>query len=61
MPRPVINLGKKIIEFQAIQFKLANMATELAAARALVYRAGYLKDHEGETITMESSMAVIRH
>lgn len=49
--------GKKIIEFQAIQFKLANMATELAAARALVYRAGYLKDHEGETITMESSMA----
>ncbi len=49
--------GKKISEFQAIQFKLADMATELTAARALVYRAGYLHDHGGERITMESSMA----
>jgi alkylation response protein AidB-like acyl-CoA dehydrogenase len=49
--------GKKISEFQAIQFKLADMATELTAARALVYRAGYLHDHGAERITMESSMA----
>jgi acyl-CoA dehydrogenase len=45
------------MEFQAIQMKLAAMATELAAARALVYRAGYLKDHGQDRITMESSMA----
>jgi len=49
--------GKRISEFQAIQFKLADMATELTAARALVYRAGYLHDHGAERITMESSMA----
>ncbi len=49
--------GKKISEFQAIQFKLADMVTELTAARALVYRAGYLHDHGAERITMESSMA----
>lgn len=52
-----VQFGKKIAEFQAIQFKLANMATELTAARALVYRAGYLKDHGATRITMESSMA----
>jgi len=40
-----------------IQFKLADMATELAAATGLVYRAGYLKDHGAERITLESSMA----
>jgi len=49
--------GKRISEFQAIQFKLADMATELTAARALVYRTGYLHDHGAERITMESSMA----
>ncbi len=49
--------GERISEFQAIQFKLADMATELTAARALVYRAGYLHDHGAERITMESSMA----
>ena len=35
--------GKPIAKFQAIQFKLADMAVELAAARALVYRAAWLK------------------
>jgi acyl-CoA dehydrogenase len=52
-----IQFGKPIAEFQAIQMKLASMATELNAARALVYRAAYLKDHGQERITMESSMA----
>jgi alkylation response protein AidB-like acyl-CoA dehydrogenase len=48
--------GKPIAEFQAIQFKLADMATRLEAARLLTYRAAYLKD-QGKTVTKESSMA----
>ena len=36
--------GKRIAEHQAIQFKLADMATEIDAARLLVYRAATLKD-----------------
>lgn len=52
-----VQFGKPIAEFQAIQLKLAAMATELEAARLLVYRAAYLKDHGQERITMESSMA----
>jgi alkylation response protein AidB-like acyl-CoA dehydrogenase len=37
--------GKRIADFQAIQWKLADMATELEAARLLVYRAAWLKEH----------------
>jgi hypothetical protein len=48
--------GKPIAEFQAIQFKLANMATELEAARLLMYRASFLKD-QGKRVTKESAMA----
>jgi alkylation response protein AidB-like acyl-CoA dehydrogenase len=48
--------GKPIAEFQAIQFKLANMATQIDAARLLMYRAAWLKDH-GRKTTKESSMA----
>src|SRR5918996_4546954 len=48
--------GKPISEFQAIQFKLANMATQIDAARLLMYRAAWLKDH-GKKTTKESSMA----
>jgi alkylation response protein AidB-like acyl-CoA dehydrogenase len=36
--------GKRIAEFQAIQWKLADMATEIDAARMLVYRAAWLKE-----------------
>jgi short/branched chain acyl-CoA dehydrogenase len=36
--------GKPIASFQAIQFQLADMATEIEAGRALVYRAAWLKD-----------------
>lgn len=52
-----IQFGKPISEFQAVQFKLADMATELTAARALVFRAAYIKDGGAERITLESSMA----
>jgi alkylation response protein AidB-like acyl-CoA dehydrogenase len=48
--------GKPIKEFQAIQFKLANMATRITAARALLYSAASAKDR-GEPITQFSSMS----
>lgn len=48
--------GKPISEFQAIQFKLADMATKIDAARLLMYRAAWLKD-QNRTVTKESSMA----
>ena len=48
--------GKPIGEFQAIQWKLADMATGINAARLLTHRAGYLKN-QGRDVTLESSMA----
>jgi alkylation response protein AidB-like acyl-CoA dehydrogenase len=48
--------GRPIAEFQAIQFKLADMATQIDAARLLTYRAASMKDH-GRVTTKESSMA----
>ncbi len=48
--------GRPISEFQAIQHKLADMATNIDAARFLTYRAGYLKDG-GQRVTLESAMA----
>jgi hypothetical protein len=48
--------GKAIAEFQGIQWKLADMATELDAARLLTQRAAVLKD-AGKKITRESAMA----
>jgi alkylation response protein AidB-like acyl-CoA dehydrogenase len=49
--------GKAISEFQAIQFKLADMATEVEAARLLVYQAAWLADQNNVRFTRESSMA----
>jgi alkylation response protein AidB-like acyl-CoA dehydrogenase len=49
--------GKAISEFQAIQFKLADMATEVEAARLLVYQAAWLADQKNVRFTRESSMA----
>ena len=48
--------GKPISEFQAIQWKLANMAMELEAARLLTYRAAHLCDL-GEDFSKAASMA----
>lgn len=48
--------GKTISEFQAIQFKLADMATELDAAWLLTMRAAQMKD-KGQCVTRESAMA----
>lgn len=48
--------GQSIARFQAISFKLADMATDIEAARLLTYQAADLKD-EGKTVTKESAMA----
>jgi len=48
--------GKSIDSFQAIQFKLADMATQLDAARLLTLRAAFLKD-QGKTSALDSAMA----
>ncbi|HJU69631.1 MAG TPA: acyl-CoA dehydrogenase family protein [Gemmatimonadaceae bacterium] len=48
--------GHPLKEFEAIQFKLANMATRITAARALLYSAASAKDR-GEPITQFSSMS----
>ncbi|MDQ3373225.1 MAG: acyl-CoA dehydrogenase family protein [Acidobacteriota bacterium] len=48
--------GQPIAEFQAIQFKLADMATQIEAARLLTLQAAYLKDNN-KRVTKESAMA----
>ena len=48
--------GKPISQHQAIQFKLADMATQIEAARLLVYKAAWLKD-EGKDYAHASAMA----
>jgi alkylation response protein AidB-like acyl-CoA dehydrogenase len=48
--------GKRIADFQAIQWKLADMATEIDAARLLVYRAAWLKQ-KGKPHTEEGAKA----
>jgi alkylation response protein AidB-like acyl-CoA dehydrogenase len=48
--------GKRISSFQAVQFRLADMATEIEAGRALVYKAAWLKD-DGREFAREAAMA----
>ena len=48
--------GRTIDRFQAIQWKLADNATRIEAARLLTYRAAWMKDR-GERMTLESAMA----
>jgi len=48
--------GERIADFQAIQWKLADMATEVEAARLLAYRAAWTRDHR-ERCSLETSMA----
>ena len=49
--------GRLLAEHQLVQEKLADMATELDAARLLVYRAAYLKDTGSSRVTREASQA----
>jgi len=49
--------GRLLVEHQLVQEKLADMSTELDAARLLVYRAAYLKDTTSARVTREASQA----
>ncbi|MEX2195509.1 MAG: acyl-CoA dehydrogenase family protein [Thermoleophilaceae bacterium] len=51
--------GKPISKFQAIQAKLADMATELEAARLLTYKAAHLKDH-GRPFSLVAAQAKLK-
>jgi butyryl-CoA dehydrogenase len=51
-----VAFSKPIAEHQAIQWMIADMATEIEAARTLVYRAAWLKD-QGQPFTKEAAMA----
>jgi alkylation response protein AidB-like acyl-CoA dehydrogenase len=51
-----VQFGQPICNFQGIAFKLADMATQIEAARLLVYRAAHLKS-KGEKCNIEASMA----
>jgi short/branched chain acyl-CoA dehydrogenase len=51
-----IQFGQPIVKFQVNAFKLADMATEIEAARALLYRACWLKD-SGKPFSKEAAMA----
>jgi alkylation response protein AidB-like acyl-CoA dehydrogenase len=51
-----VQFGRPISSFQAVQFKLADMATEIDAGRAMVYRTAWLKD-QGRSFALEAAMA----
>jgi alkylation response protein AidB-like acyl-CoA dehydrogenase len=57
--RQRVQFGQPISKFQAVQFKLADMATELEAARWLTYRAAYLRD-TGQPFQKEAAMAKLK-
>ena len=57
--RERVQFGQPISKFQAIQFKLADIATELEAARWLTYRAAYLRDI-GQPFLKEAAMAKLK-
>lgn len=54
--RERVQFGKRLVEQQLVQARLADMATSLEASRLLVYRAAWLKDR-GERATTEVAMA----
>jgi short-chain 2-methylacyl-CoA dehydrogenase len=54
-----VQFGQPISKFQAVQFKLADIATELEAARWLTYRAAYLRD-TGQPFRKEAAMAKLK-
>lgn len=49
--------GQPISDFQSVQFKLADMVTQVEAARLLVYQAAWFADKKNVRFTQESSMA----
>ncbi|MBW8308242.1 MAG: acyl-CoA dehydrogenase family protein [Candidatus Paracaedibacteraceae bacterium] len=49
--------SRPLSDFQALQFKLADMETELSAARLMVYQAGFMLSHEDPEATLYCAMA----
>jgi acyl-CoA dehydrogenase len=54
-----VQFGKPIAQFQAIQFKLAEMATNIYAARQMLHHAAWLRDSRGTSIIKEASMVKV--
>lgn len=52
-----VQFGRPLAELDVVQYKLADMATELDAARLMVYRAALLRDRGAERVAKEASMA----
>ena len=55
--RQRVQFGKAIGNFQGVQFMLADMATEIYAARQMLHHAAALRDRRGGSVTKEASMA----
>lgn len=55
--RKRVQFGRPISDFQAVAFKIADMATEVEASRALVYLAAIKKDRGDPSASVHSSMA----
>ncbi len=51
-----VQFGKPIAHFQAIQMMLADMATQIYAARQMVYHAAWLRDTTGSAVVKEAAM-----
>lgn len=49
--------GQRLADFQAVQFKIADMETELSAARLMVYRAGFMLSQKDPEATLYCAMA----
>lgn len=54
--RQRVQFGKPIAEFQAVQFMLADMATQIYAGRQMLYHAAWLRESQGTSIIKEASM-----
>ncbi len=54
--RQRVQFGRPIAEFQAVQFMLADMATQIYAARQMLYHAAWLRDQKGSAVIKEASM-----
>lgn len=52
-----VQFGQKLNEFQATQFRLAEMETQLTSAKLMVYQAAYNIDHHSDEVTRSSAMA----
>ncbi|MDZ7696146.1 MAG: acyl-CoA dehydrogenase family protein [Deltaproteobacteria bacterium] len=51
-----VQFNRPIAEFQAIQFMLADMATQIYAGRQMLYHAAWLRDKKGSAVVKEASM-----